>query len=299
VSYFKRISYYSKEQLHPGSRLFLSFIIAWFTQMLIASNVSLLESRYFLTITTLSPFFLLLYYRISDEFKDYETDKKYFPWRPIPSGRVKLQDLTFLLISLSVLGLLINLLNPFALKEFFMAWIFTVLMGKWFFLKKWIANNRLLAFVTHAPVGFLLYWYVIKFAEEFFHATLSFSHTLTLIGFFVLPGLTWEILRKTFLAKDEMPGYQTYSAMLGFKGSLLTALLFITLTAFNDVFLVLYFPKLAPMLWPLMVFNLFLFFAVSWQIFKPWVDNLRVATEVYMAFHLLVPLFYLIWLSYV
>jgi hypothetical protein len=250
---------------------------------------------YELLVPTLSTFFLLLYYRISDEFKDLETDKKYFPDRPIPSGRVLLSDLRVLLWGLSIGSLLLNVLFPVALKEFLAAWLFTLLMGKWFFLEKWISSNRLLAFITHAPVGFFLYWYVIRW----FRPDVETFHALVLIGYIVLPGFTWEILRKTFLPQDEMPGYQTYSAMLGYKKSLCLATFFILLTAINDILIPHCFSRFSDFILFFFVLNNFLLLWVLVQMFKPIVKNMKTVTEIYMAFHLLLPLGVLIWKTYV
>lgn len=299
MNYLKRLSYYSKEQLHPGSRLFLSFIIAVFVQVLFNLHFKVTTSWHILLVPALAPFCLLIYYRVSDEFKDYETDKKYFPDRPVPSGRVYLSDLKSVMVIVSVLGFIINFLMPFAIKEFLAAWVFTVLMGKWFFMEKWIANNRLLAFITHAPVGLFLYWYVIKFYLHFHSKELLESSILALIGFFVLPGLTWEILRKTYLPQDEKEGYQTYSEMLGFKGSLAFGLLLLALTALNNFALASSFPLLKDIPFLLAIINGLMFLGVVTQMIRAWIPNLRPVVEVYMAIHLLAPLGYLMWLSHV
>lgn len=299
MNYLKRLNYYSQEQLHPGSRLFLSFVIALFVQLLFNLHFDVRASWHVLIVPTLAPFFLLIYYRVSDEFKDLATDKKYFPERPVPSGRVLLADLTSIMVIVSVLGFIINFLMPYALTEFIVAWVFTFLMGKWFFMEKWIGNNRLLAFATHSPVGIFLYWYVIKFFLHFHGKELHESSILCLIGFFVLPGLTWEILRKTYLPQDEKEGYQTYSEILGFKGSLSFGILLLAMTTLNNYALASSFPLLKKIPVILAAVNGLMCLGILVQMVRPWIPNLRPVVEVYMAIHLLIPLGFMLWISHV
>lgn len=299
AKYLKRVSYYSREQLLPFSRLTLSLFMSLFVLLLISVKHEIKISYDLLIIPTLTVFFLLLYYRISDEFKDFETDKKYFPDRPIPSGRVHLSDLSGLLVAFSTVCIVMNLILPFALKEFFAAWIFTVLMGKWFFMEKWISNNRIIAFVTHSPVGFFLSWYLIRYYLNYFGIRFEAGAYVGIFGFLILPGLSWEILRKTYRPEDEMKGYQTYSAMLGFKGALLLGGFFIVLTAINNYLLISHFSSLLSLRFPLTVLNILMLAFVAQQMIRPVIKNLRLLTELYMTFHMLIPTLYLLWLLYV
>ena len=136
MNFIARIQCYCKEQLEPGSRLLLSLLIALFIYLVIRLHNGLTSFEWIFLIPALSTFLLLLYYRISDEFKDSKTDQKFFPDRPIPSGRLFLSDLKIMLAVVSIIAVGINLIYPTALKEFMIAFIFTVLMGKWFFMEK-------------------------------------------------------------------------------------------------------------------------------------------------------------------
>jgi 4-hydroxybenzoate polyprenyltransferase len=79
---------------------------------------------------------MFLYYRIQDEFKDQETDRRFFPNRPVPSGRVRLQDLKILMWISIALMVAINIFWGAALGMFFVFLGFSVLMHFWFFMKK-------------------------------------------------------------------------------------------------------------------------------------------------------------------
>ena len=290
MTFLERITCYCKEQLEPDSRLILSLVVGLFIYLVIYLDHGLKVFRWDFLVPALSTFFLLLYYRISDEFKDLKTDQKFFPDRPLPSGRLFLSDLRILLYAMTIASVTLNLIFPHALIEFLAALIFTVLMGKWFFLEKYIANNRLMAFFTHAPVGILLYWYVEVYLLNANGVSWSHPEKLSLIAFIVIPGLSWEVLRKTYLPQDEMPGYQIYSTMLGFRGALAFAGLWVIITLINNFLLIGLFGFLSPMEIPLVLLNALLLLAILVQACKPWIKNLKPVAELYMTFHLLLPL---------
>lgn len=295
MTFFERIKCYCKEQLEPGPRLFLSLIVTLFIYLIIKLDHDLQSFSWHFLVPAFSTFLLLIYYRISDEFKDFKTDQKFFPDRPIPSGRLFLSDLKILLILVSIAGIAINVYYPAALKEFIFAFLFTVAMGKWFFMEKIISSNRLIAFFTHAPVGILLYWYAEIYLLKIYSVSWSLPELSTIIGFIILPGLTWEVLRKTYHPEDEMPGYQIYSTMLGFGGSLLFASFWVILTLINNFIMISLFHTLEILTYPLLLINLALLLAIFFHNRRPRLKNLKPVAELYMGLHLLLPLFVLIY----
>jgi 4-hydroxybenzoate polyprenyltransferase len=171
----------------------------------------------------------LLFYRVSDEFKDEETDKEFFPDRPFPSGKVKRQDLIFLLYFSAIGMLAINLFALSSLLYGIGLIAFCLLMGKWFFMEKYIADNRLMAFLTHSPVSIVMHLYVAAVFCLNNGILLYNKQNLLLILILSLPGFNWEVFRKTFTS--ERVGYQTYSSLLGYKralalGNVFTILIF-------------------------------------------------------------------------
>ncbi len=299
MTFLQRIRCYCQEQLEPGPRLFVSIVVGLLIELLVRRQQGLHGFGFLFLVPSLGTFFLLLYYRISDEFKDRHTDAEFFPERPLPSGRLKLEDLTVLLILVSVLGGLVNLISPFAWVEYTLAFTFTALMGKWFFMEKVISRNRLLAFVTHAPVGIFLYWYAVTYLLRGYGIDWEFSHKMSLIGFIVLPGLSWEVLRKTYLPEDERPGYQVYSSILGLRGALLFAGMLVLITLINNFFLTAHFASLVPLNGPLLVVNLGLIIVIASHAMKPRMKNLKPVAEIYMALHLFLPLLHLGYGAYV
>lgn len=221
---------YLWETFQPLSRLLASLFITLL-------SFAIIKQRYFIdlaplpfTAVFLTYFLMILYYRLSDEFKDYETDLKFFPDRPVPSGRVSLRDLGVLRWITVALTLLLQVFVPHAFKEFALFLVFSWLMSVWFFLPKLISKNRLLAFATHMPVGFIGSYYAFKSL----YPETSWDDSYLMLGLVTIniPALIWEILRKTRTPSFEQTGYQTYSQMLSFPGALLVGALLLVLCAY-------------------------------------------------------------------
>lgn len=116
----------------------------------------------------LTLFLFLLFLRISDELKDYESDKIMFPDRLVPSGRVLLSDLKGLMaVAIAVMWLL-NIFVTQVPLAFGALFVFGMLMLYYFFLRNYIAKSLILALVTHNPSVILMNFYVIAvFAHEY------------------------------------------------------------------------------------------------------------------------------------
>lgn len=216
----KRMYIYLLETFKFPSRLLLSILTAY---VIMLNTIDFFDLKGII-ITSFTLFCSLLFYRVSDEFKDEETDKKYFPERPFPSGRVKRSDLIFLLY-FTILAMLFS--NLFALSSFGYCIgliTFCLLMGKWFFLEKYIADNRLMAFLTHSPVSIVMHLYVTAVFCLNNSTPLFTQQNILLILLLSIPGFNWEVFRKTFT--EERKGYQTYSSLLGYRNSLALGNLF-------------------------------------------------------------------------
>ena len=204
---------------------FPSRLIFIFSNILVIQlfTIKKFDPHYFLVGSAMF-FFTLLYYRISDEFKDEKTDKIFFPKRPLPSGRVEKIDLKILMALSGFVAFAIAMLNEQGRNIAFILIIYCVLMQFNFFIPRIMEKNRLIAFVAHAPYYVFMTAYLMALHLDAMEIDwLSFKN-LALLMVIVLPGLHWEILRKTFIR--ERPGYQTYSSLLGYQGAILLALSF-------------------------------------------------------------------------
>ncbi len=173
---------------------------------------------------------LLLYWRIYDEFKDYDVDLKFFPDRPLPSGRVTFHDLEILMWAVSIILFGIHLFWRDMWIPFLAVYVFTWLIGKWFFIKKYLKSNRLLTFVTHCPIVTLINYYILSSYSSASGQGLNTGSFYFTIVWFSLFSFVWEFARKTRAPAEEEEGYQTYSTMLGYKVSTIVAIVFSTVS---------------------------------------------------------------------
>jgi len=218
----KRIKLYLREQFPPLLQVpvaLLSFSAGYlilFSQPTITAN-SLLGA--------LTVFSLLLTLRLSDELKDELADREYFPERALPRGAVDQDDLKALLSACLLVIITANAWLPAPrLWVFFVLVPYTLLMRHWFFLRKYIAGNLLLALATHNPIVPVITVYVYLLALQDGAKALSGLHFSLFIAAFWLPSLAWELGRK-IRAPNAEDRYQTYSRILGTKLACLSVLL--------------------------------------------------------------------------
>ena len=148
--------------------------------------------------------------RIVDEFKDFEEDSKYRPYRPVPRGLVSLKELGILGGICAVIQIgLTAILNLKGLIYLSLVWIFFAIMSKSFFIKKLVDKHILLEVTLDEFLMPLLVLYLSTFVT-----TIS----VKLIPFLILSYLgSWivEIARKIRCKEDEENGVKTYTAVFG------------------------------------------------------------------------------------
>jgi 4-hydroxybenzoate polyprenyltransferase len=163
-------------------------------------------------VTSLLLFFQL---RVADEFKDFEQDSTYRPYRAVPRGLVKLRELAvaFVLAALMQLGLALAL-HPPLLVLLLATWLYLAAMSKEFFVGSWLQRRPILYMVSHMLIMPLIDLYAT-------------GTDWMPVGAAPPPGLLWflaasyfngmviEIGRKIRSPMDEEHGVDTYSALLG------------------------------------------------------------------------------------
>jgi len=161
-------------------------------------------------------FAFLFWLRVADDLKDYETDKKLFKERPLPSGRVQIKDVVIICSIIQAVAIILNLVFMNNLIFLAILYGYGFLMSKWFFQKAKIQPNLMLAVITHNPVQIIVNIYIISFTCIKYSLT-GFSLTTILAAFTLyFPALIWEIARKIKAPKDEND-YTTYSKLFGYK----------------------------------------------------------------------------------
>jgi len=214
----KRIWIYTQEMypLLPG--LVFAFLF-FFGQYALVSALSGKEIVLIGTHTIIGclTFYLFLFFlRISDEFKDYETDKALFPERPLPSGRVHLKDLKMLMAAIICLKFILNLSWGNAVVPFVILFGYGVLMFKYFFLPRYISKSLVLAFITHNPSILFINFYIISIFCFKENVPVFSNETICCALVYWLPAMAWELSRKVRAPKDENE-YETYSKIFGYK----------------------------------------------------------------------------------
>ena len=210
MNFFKKWYTYQKERfpvlVYGLYILCLTFATFFYnTKMLeIESNVGVFIVMFVVA------FLQFLMVRIIDEFKDYDEDKKYRPYRPVPRGLIKLQELRVLFVICVVIQLALTLIvNPFSFIFLLVLWIVFILMTKGFFIKK-VLDKHILLEVAFDEIMLPV---MILFLASFIKIDMSILWRLLLLSYVV----SWiiEIARKVRCKKDEEKGVKTYTAVFG------------------------------------------------------------------------------------
>lgn len=220
---FSRLFIYLRE-MFPISN-FAGTLLTAVTIQLLALRLSGLSANFSVMIllpaVALTCFSLLI--RVMDEFKDYEDDLKNFPERPLPSGRVYKSDLHVLGWLTIVTALFFSCISMVTLKAALIVLFYSFLMLKWFFMEKTIRKSLPLALVSHHPVVFLHFGYLLVSLGAW-NASFNLEE-----GLLVMPLLfiftNWELSRKIKMPIEET-AYTTYSKVWGPRVAIIITLLF-------------------------------------------------------------------------
>ena len=182
-----------------------------------AVNPYLFEVNYMKLIPMFCVAFLQFFMvRIIDEFKDYEEDCKYRPYRPVPRGLIKLNELKIVFIICAILQLFITLFNSRFLGIIYLGflWIFFAIMSKSFFMKKILDKHILIEVFLDELMMPILVIYLSSFV---YYANIIFLWPILLISYII----SWivEVARKIRCKEDEEKGVKTYTAVFGIKGA--------------------------------------------------------------------------------
>ena len=158
-------------------------------------------------------FFLEL--RIADEFKDYDEDARYRPYRPVPRGLVSLRELGALGGTAGTLQLLLAIWLDSRLALVLLGvWLYLGLMSKEFFVRRWLKTHPVTYLWTHMLIMPLVDFYVT--ACDWLPAV---GRPPAGLGWFLVlsffNGIGLEIGRKVRAPGDEETGVETYSFLWG------------------------------------------------------------------------------------
>jgi 4-hydroxybenzoate polyprenyltransferase len=161
-------------------------------------------------------FLTFLQLRLADEFKDFDEDSKFRPYRPVPRGLIHLRELGRLWAGCMAVQLALALwLAPRLVILLAATWLYLGLMSKEFFVRRWLKARPILYMVTHMTIMPL----VDLYATACDWATLGNTRPPRgLLWFLVVSlfnGMVVEIGRKIRSPQDEETGVETYSFLWG------------------------------------------------------------------------------------
>lgn len=203
-------------------------------------------------------FAFLLWLRVADDLKDYETDKHLFPDRPLPSGKTEIKDVFISCLIFEIIALVLNYIFMPNFIFCIVLYVYGYLMSKWFFKRKKIQPSLPLALITHNPVQMIINLYIISFTVIKYD--LKFINLTTIMTLFTLyfPALIWEVSRKIKNPKEEND-YTTYSKLFGYKKATIFVLILTIMDIFTNFVLVWNLSKISIII---------LFILVSWMTYK-------------------------------
>ena len=178
-----------------------------------------------------SAFLLFLQLRIADEFKDFDEDCRYRPYRPVPRGLVRLRELAVI----GFAGALIQLglafwLSPGLVPLLLLTWTYLALMTREFFVRDWIRER---------PITYLWSHMLIIPLTDFYATACDWrgagseppAGLMWFIAVSFFNGVTLELGRKIRAPEEEKPGVRSYSQLWGRRRATLAWLAALLVTA--------------------------------------------------------------------
>jgi 4-hydroxybenzoate polyprenyltransferase len=163
----------------------------------------------------LSAFIFFLQLRIADEFKDFEEDSRWRPYRPVPRGLVSLRELGWIFAGGCALQLSAALwLEPRQVIVLAITWTYLALMSREFFVRKWLKAR---------PITYLWTHMLIMPLVDFYATSCDWMGTVgsppSGLLFFLLAsfcnGVVIELGRKIRAPEQEEEGVETYTFLYG------------------------------------------------------------------------------------
>ncbi|HTW49784.1 MAG TPA: UbiA family prenyltransferase [Acidobacteriaceae bacterium] len=177
-------------------------------------------------------FLTFLQLRLADEFKDFDEDSRFRPYRPVPSGLIKLRELAWIWVGCIFLQLLLALwLSPRLIPLLVVTWIYLGLMSREFLMHSWLKARPITYMLSHMAIMPLVDLYTT--ACDW--VPLGYRRPPRGLLWFLLVsycnGVVLEIGRKIRTPGDEETGVETYSFLWGRYRAVLVWLSVMTLTA--------------------------------------------------------------------
>ena len=108
----KRWNIYFKERFPIIPRIILGLIVFLEIYFIVLLNNGITDFNIGIqeVVGSFTVFAFLFWLRVADDLKDYETDKRLFKDRPLPSGRVKIKDVVIVCTIIQAIAIALNII---------------------------------------------------------------------------------------------------------------------------------------------------------------------------------------------
>ena len=220
ASFFDAVTRWSIYQRERFPLLAHGLLIAAFSSSAIAFSGLLRGQLHFpssalLLAGFISSLTIFLQLRIADEFKEFDADCKYRPYRPVQRGVVRLDELRGLAIACAVVQFLIAFAIDARLVGLLaIVWAYLGLMTAEFFVPSWLKERPIVYMLSHMAIMPIIDLYISAFDWMPAHV----APPQALVWFLLVSfcnGIVVEVGRKIRAPADEERGVETYSVLWG------------------------------------------------------------------------------------
>lgn len=153
--------------------------------------------------------------RVADEFKDYETDLQYRPYRPVQRGLITLRELAWLAGGMMVVQLGLSLwLDVRMVLPLVLVWGYMGLMRQEFFVRDWLRRHAVAYMLSHLVIAPLIFFYITA-CDWLVAGTRPALGLFWFLAAAFFNGIFYEIGRKIRTPQSEETGVETYSSLWG------------------------------------------------------------------------------------
>lgn len=216
---FKKLLIFIWERFPPYTHLpfLLLYFVAHYIFYLSNSHGSIPTIK--LLILFIGTFVFFFKLRLYDELKDYQNDLIIHPNRPLIRGLFIHKDLykgIYIAIILEIISF--SLFGYSGLLAIGTPIIYSLLMFKEFFIRKWIRSHLTIYALTHTLVSALFSLALLStFKSTFIWDLDTNSYLFALLSWCLFN--IFEFGRKTFISDEERPKVESYSKIYGHFGA--------------------------------------------------------------------------------
>lgn len=168
-------------------------------------------------VTALALFLVFLRLRLFDEFKDAKHDAIHYPLRPVPRGLVSLKQLGGVIVFLILGELSISVSGgKWSRLLFLAALLYSLLMFKEFFVRRWLREHFTIYIVSHEFLVFPLFFYLYSLSGLTLEKT-THPYFWLLTLFLGAQLFLLEVTRKIRPKEMEQASRDTYTAQYGMQ----------------------------------------------------------------------------------